>query len=120
MIELRLPYPVSCNRYWRSVAGRVLVSREARGMREEVAFIVLASRVAKQVGRLAVSIDLHPPDRRRRDVDNSIKSLLDSLKHAGLYEDDSQIDELHVRRCDVVAGGACVVKVSPVTKEPGR
>ena len=53
----------------------------------------------KLMGDVSVEIDLYPPDRRRRDIDNPLKCLLDSMTHAGVYEDDSQIKdiELHMR-----------------------
>ena len=58
------------------------------------------------------------PDRRRRDVDNLLKSLLDALDHAEVYEDDSQIQDLRIGwRCDenqqpvIVAGGLCEVSI---------
>jgi len=46
-------------------------------------------------------MDAFPPDRRRRDLDNLLKSVLDALEHAGVYADDSQVDLLVVRRCEV-------------------
>jgi crossover junction endodeoxyribonuclease RusA len=56
-------------------------------------------------------MDAFPPDRRRRDLDNLQKPVLDALEHAGIYEDDSQIDLLLTRRRDVVAGGRLDVQV---------
>lgn len=53
---------------------------------------------AALTGRLGICLDAYPPDKRRRDLDNILKPLLDSLVHAGLIEDDSQFDELHVLR----------------------
>jgi len=67
-------------------------------------------------GRLAVTVDLYPPDKRRRDVDNSAKATLDALAHAGVYEDDSQIDDLHIRRREVVPPGRVVVTVTAIDK----
>jgi len=64
--------------------------------------------------RLACLITVHPPDRRRRDLDNLLKSLLDSLQHAGLYADDSQIDQIHIYRSSIEKGGSVVVLLSEV------
>lgn len=111
MIELTLPYPPSVNTYWRHVGERVLISSKGRSYRLDVATSVIVSRSPRQQGRLAIEVDLYPPDKRRRDIDNTLKALLDSLQHGGLYEDDSQIDELCVRRHPPVDGGQCVVRV---------
>jgi crossover junction endodeoxyribonuclease RusA len=62
-------------------------------------------------GRLAVHITLFPPDRRKRDVDNILKALLDACEHAGCYESDSQIDELHIVRREVKKGGVCTILI---------
>ena len=47
-------------------------------------------------------IELYPPDRRRRDVDNSLKCLLDAFTHGGLYEDDSLIHKLIVVKREIM------------------
>lgn len=62
-------------------------------------------------GRLAVHVALFPPDRRKRDVDNILKPLLDACEHAGCFVDDSQIDELHIIRQPVRKGGACTILI---------
>lgn len=97
-----LPFPPSTNRIWRAVGGRVLLSREGRAYREAVA---LSWRMARLQGygrsRLSVSIDAYMPDSRRRDCDNVLKAALDALQHAGAYTDDSQIDELRIRRAGI-------------------
>jgi crossover junction endodeoxyribonuclease RusA len=38
------------------------------------------------------------PDHRRRDLDNILKALQDSLQDAGVYNDDHQIDDLRITR----------------------
>lgn len=48
--------------------------------------------------RLSISILAFPPDKRKRDLDNIFKSLLDSLVKADVLNDDEQIDELHIKR----------------------
>lgn len=62
-------------------------------------------------GALAVHVTVHPPDRRRRDLDNAMKALLDALAHGGAYEDDSQIDRLEIVRGAVVPGGKVIVRI---------
>jgi crossover junction endodeoxyribonuclease RusA len=113
MLELDLPYPPSVNHYWRHVGPRVLISREGRAYRSKVGTILALRRVRPLVGSLAIEIDAHPPDRRRRDLDNLLKSLLDALAHGGAYEDDSQIDRLLLIRRQVLAGGKIHLLIEP-------
>jgi dynein heavy chain len=46
--------------------------------------------------------------------DNLLKGLLDSLQHAGVYESDSQIDDLRIVRGPVIRGGAVIVQIQPM------
>lgn len=117
MIELELPYPPSVNHYWRRVGPRTLISRGGRAFRDEVCAILAARRVQPLVGPLAVSIELFPPDRRRRDVDNAMKSLLDALAHGGAYHDDSQVARLTIQRRGVVPGGKVRVRLEAYRDE---
>jgi len=110
-MELELPYPPSINHYWRRIGSRTLISRSGRVFRAEVFSILNGQRRPKMLGRLEVEVDLYPPDRRRRDVDNILKPLLDSLQHGGIYVDDSQIDELHIHRRECVPGGCVRVRL---------
>lgn len=105
MIELTLPWPPSINHYWRNVAGKTLISADGRAYRKAVADQVLIQRGAKQYpGRIAVHIAAYMPDKRRRDVDNLLKSVLDSMTHAGVWMDDSQIDVLSINRMPEIGG----------------
>ncbi len=113
MLELDLPYPPSVNHYWRHVGPRVLISREGRAYRTTVGAILALRRARPLDGRLAVEIDIYPPDRRRRDIDNLQKALLDALAHGGAYHDDSQIDRLLLIRRHVVAGGKIHLLIEP-------
>jgi len=114
MLTIALPYPPSVNRYWRSVNGRVLVSADGRAFRDSAAiFAKSVLRGAKPLtGRLSVRIELSPPDRRRRDIDNVLKALLDSMTYAGVWIDDSQIDELSIKRIPMIPGGSVCVHVA--------
>lgn len=96
--EFELPWPPSVNHYYRHVGSKVLISRDGRKYREMIVSRFRSENV--QIFRCPVelSIELYPPDRRRRDIDNSQKCLLDAFTHAGLYEDDSQVHRLVVTK----------------------
>jgi crossover junction endodeoxyribonuclease RusA len=98
IINLNLPWPPSANRYWRNLLGRTVVSREAKEYKEVVKKLVLVNRLKMMEGRLCLTIHAYPPDNRRRDLDNLIKIVADSLQDAGLFADDSQIDCIVVKR----------------------
>jgi Holliday junction resolvase RusA-like endonuclease len=111
MFEVELPYPPSINHYWRRVGHHTLISRTGRAFRAEVVAILAQRRVRALDGPLEIEIELHPPDRRRRDVDNALKSLLDALQHGGAYADDSQIVRLEVAKHEPVSGGKTLVRI---------
>ena len=46
---------------------------------------------------LVVTIDFYLPDRRRRDLDNLSKAVLDACNRI-VYQDDQQIVELHLTK----------------------
>lgn len=94
--ELELPFPPSVNHYYRHVGPRVLISREGRRYREMVVAKLKLEKAEKFAEPVELHIELYPSDNRRRDVDNSLKCLLDAFTHGGLYEDDSLIRKLTV------------------------
>jgi Holliday junction resolvase RusA-like endonuclease len=115
MLELELPYPPSINHYWRRVGTRTLISREGRRFRQRVVDILEARRLEPLVGPLAVEVEFHPPDPRRRDIDNVQKALFDALGHGGAFQDDSQIVRMSVAKHDPIDGGKTIVRIR---KEP--
>ncbi len=109
-----LPWPPSVNHYYRRVGPRTLISRGGREYRRTVCGLLAGGGPRKPPadGRIALAMDAFPPDRRRRDLDNTLKAVGDSLEHAGVYEDDSQIDVLFVGRRQPVKGGKVVIRIS--------
>ena len=98
-VELLLPYPPSVNRYWRNVRGRMVTSKAGRDYKRDVLACVLETNSAKQFRRrLSVEIIARPPDKRRRDLDNTLKAALDALGSARVYVDDEQIDAIDLKR----------------------
>ena len=56
-------------------------------------------------GRIKAVVTLHGATKRNFDVDNFMKGIGDALTHARVYRDDSQIDELVVKRGEIIKGG---------------
>ena len=110
-MELSLPLPPSANHYYRRVGHATLISRAGREYRAAVKSALLAMGSPSVTGPLTVLVTVYPPDRRRRDLDNLLKCLLDSLQHGGLYRDDSLIDRIDIRRGQCTPGGGVHVAV---------
>ena len=111
MVQIELPYPPSVNHYWRVWRGRMIISRGGRAYHQKVAAAARRAGVQPLSGRLAVRVELYPPDRRRRDIDNTQKSLLDALQRAGAFHDDSQIVWLLIEKAQVFPGGKVIVEI---------
>jgi len=112
---LTLPYPPSVNTYWRANGKRRFISKAGMEFKQAVQDYVIDNAVPKLgTSRLSVDIVLCPRSRRICDIDNVLKSILDSLMDAGVYEDDSQVDDLHIVRGQPVKGGAAIVVIEEI------
>ena len=117
-MKIILPWPPSVNGYWRSYRGRQILSAKARVYRQSATRHVLACKANKHLtGRLSVEIELYPPTRHKIDIDNRAKALLDVMQHAGVYQDDSQIDRILIERREIEKGGAVVVKITTIKEK---
>ena len=65
-------------------------------------------------GPLRVSIHVNMPDKRRRDLDNLLKPILDVLGDYGVYDDDSQIVDLSIAKYTSLEKGAVFVTVEEI------
>ena len=117
-LRLCLPFPPSLNRYYRSVRGRVLISAEGRRCREYVRETVIQNELTGRFPdqRLKVLVQVVAPDKRKRDLDNTCKALLDACTKAGIWGDDSQIDDLHIIRSAPKKGAGFVLLTIEVIK----
>ncbi len=98
-VSIILPWPPSANMYWRRNGNRYFISQKGQDYRELVIKqCYIFAGLFDSNAKLKLSVDAYPPDKRRRDLDNIFKGLLDSLQAASVYPDDSQIDELSIRR----------------------
>ena len=114
MLILTTPYPPSVNSYWGFHGNRRFLTKKATDFKKSVAESFsnsLHSGFGKQ--KLFVCVYLFPPDKRIRDIDNSVKSCLDALCQAGVFDDDSQIEKLLVQRFDLCKGGKAEIIIEP-------
>jgi crossover junction endodeoxyribonuclease RusA len=109
------PFPPSINHYWKHrVIGRhasVYLSAEALKFRSTIKGLIDDSDKIKFTDRVSVTIRLHAPNKRKYDIDNRIKGLFDAFTHAGLWEDDEQVDELTVIRGIIIPDGMAIVEI---------
>ena len=112
MILLNLPYAPSVNTYWRRGRFATYLSPQGREYKKAVAEYVVEYKVPKLGdARLKMTLIIRPRSKRIFDIDNLAKSVLDSLCEAGVYDDDSQVDELHILRGEPIKGGRIVVTI---------
>lgn len=119
MIELTTPWPPSVNRYWRMARGRFYVASPGKeyreAVRDEVFALCARQKLSQLTGRLALKALLYPPDRRKRDIDNVGKAILDAIECSGLIVDDEQFDALMFQRCEIVPGGRVDLQLLELT-----
>lgn len=119
-----LPYPPSVNHYKKlgkislTKSGKLYQARvnspETLNYYKEVHWKVAQERIgAPRTDLISMTVDLHPPDNRKRDIDGPLKVLLDSLQRAAVYKDDCQIYKLVVEKKWVEPQGLAVVNIYP-------
>lgn len=111
-ISFDLPWPPTVNTYWRSIGrGRVIVSESGRAYRKSV--IESMNFVMQTINsNIAVTIEAYPPDKRRRDLDNLPKAILDALTHANVWTDDCLIDDLRIVRKTISKPGYITITIT--------
>lgn len=109
-----LPYPPTLNRYYRVVGGRLIISREGRAYRGRVQTACFLDKFDCVDKPFALYIEVYPPDKRKRDLDNVCKALLDALQHARVFADDSLMDVLNVSREEMIPDGQVLVTVQEI------
>ena len=109
MVKFSLDYPPSVNSYWqRNRNGSVRVS--AKGVKYKHTVKMMLHGRDKLTGRLKGRFVVNVPDRRRRDLDNTLKAILDSMQ-GNVFLDDEQFDEITIVRGEVIKGGRIDVEL---------
>ena len=113
-LNIRLPWPPSINNYWRANGRMRFISKAGRIFRDEVIATVRPDKPL--TGRLSVYIEAIPPTARSYDLDNLLKPTLDALQHAGVFENDNQIDQLRIDRRPKSHPGCLDVSIFQLTE----
>jgi len=111
---ITLPWPPTVNTIKAAIVvkgrTRMILSKKGRQYFDTVAGIIMETKPRRfGSARLKIIIFCYPPDRRRRDLGNLDKVLMDSLQKAGVYDDDSQIDVQTFFRGGLCKNGGRVV-----------
>lgn len=138
MITLKLPYPISSNRYWRPVRiGNhitIVPTKEAKAYKAAVLMIAADSGVAGPIsGRVAIDVQLYPnrpQDWAKRvkvngahwddtvqciDLDNANKVLLDALKGVAI-DDDKWVRSITSERMEPDGEARVIVTIRPYVR----
>jgi crossover junction endodeoxyribonuclease RusA len=116
---LKLPFPPTVNHVWKHacVKGKLrsYMTERGKAYRHECIILIKQQNRGSQpfTGRLHVTVELHVPnDNRRRDIDNLAKAALDALTAGGVWNDDEQIDILHlVRKPPTTRDKSCAIVI---------
>lgn len=114
MIHLTLPYPPSWNHLYGQRGSQKYMRPAGRAYKQAVAEIVSDAGIQTIEGRVAVFVRAFMPDKRRRDIMNIEKILSDSFTNAGVWLDDSQIDDFRIVRGEVLKGGKVEVVITEI------
>ena len=108
-VKGKLLYPPSINKYYlnrtiRSRTGKIVKPR-LPAVQKYVTDCLLLLKMQKinsiDAEKLQVELFIYPPDKKRRDLDNVCKVILDTLQRAGVYTDDYKIWKLTISRKEV-------------------
>ena len=141
-VTLDLPWPPSINSYFMEYAmppAGALIEKRIRdhGFNEMHVWLRKNTRVMKRVDEkghlyradvqeyvlrnrlnkgyqepLLMYMDFYQPDRRKRDLDNHYKPLIDALEHACVFLDDHQIKgHRTMMQEEIIKGGKVVVRL---------
>lgn len=116
-IYLTLAHPPTANTYYRRSGHIMHISKRGKQFALSVTADVLnqLGKPPKLTGRLSVLLRVNAPDKRKRDIDNVVKPSLDALTKAGVWQDDSQLDDIQILRGEIRKPGSLFVVIREIT-----
>ena len=103
-VTLLLPYPPSTNRIWRYAKNRVYRSAEYKAWLAEGGEALRKQAHETYTYPVSIEFRVGRPDRRRRDLDNTIKPTLDLLEAGNVLADDCLMHRMLALWVDDVTG----------------
>ena len=112
---ITVPWPPSINFYYIRIRTRVILHKRVNEFRKEVCYLLnnIDGKFSSE-DRLSIKITLNPPNKRKFDLDNRLKGLLDALEYAGIFPNDEQIDNLFVTRGSVIKNGSVLIEIKKI------
>lgn len=113
MTRITLPFPPSLNNCFENIPrkGRIATQRY-RDWTNEAFWMIKSQKPSRFEAEVSITIGFVAPDRRKRDLDNLIKPVLDILVKGQVIKDDS---DRHVKRITaqwLPAGAPCTVMIT--------
>ena len=109
MIRYELPYPPTANNLFVNAGRKRVKSGAYRAWQAASGYAILSQRLQVLHGPVSLSVALVRPDKRKRDLSNTLKAVEDILVHMNVIEDDSMIQRISAQW--VPSGPECVVLI---------
>ena len=88
-----------------------MISKKGQAFRLAVCLTLMRARLRPLEGPLLMKIRVYPPDKRKRDIDNIQKPILDALEKGSAFYNDCQIKHLTTVMLETVQGGKTLVTI---------
>lgn len=89
--------------------------------RNELAWQLMSERKGSAIDSpCSVTFSVHLAHRRKADIDNCIKTVLDAMVYGGVIKDDSQVRHIDGWLHRGAAKGVVMIGVAPLPEEPPR
>lgn len=117
MSHLVLPLPPSSNNLYVNARGKGrILSKQGREYKQDAHTRALLARLPFLHGDVTLCMTVYFPNRRRRDLSNTLKVVEDSLRGVA-FGDDSQVARIVLQREFDAANPRAEVWVYPFTRE---
>ena len=124
LCELKLGYPPTVNTYYRMVningSPRALLSKKGRLYKMQCAAVAAETGVLNMgfTGPVELWLYYAAPDKKKRDLDNVLKAVLDGITYSGVIIDDSQVVSIHAYKGRLNREDPhCLVQIVALDKE---